>query len=67
MMDFGCHRIEVLLNLFGRTVGQAVGLSANVVFEPRPPGDPMRTRADASRLAQDLGFVPTNEMRLRLK
>ena len=33
MMDFGCHRIEVLLNLFGRTVGQAVGLSANVVFE----------------------------------
>ena len=33
MMDFGCHRIEVLLNLFGCTVGQAVGLSANVVFE----------------------------------
>jgi predicted dehydrogenase len=33
MMDFGCHRIEILLNLFGGTVRQAVGLSANVVFD----------------------------------
>lgn len=32
MMDFGCHRIEVLLNLFG-AVRQTAGLTANVVFE----------------------------------
>ena len=27
-------------------------------FEARPPGDPLRTRADASRLRDDLGLVP---------
>ena len=31
-MDFGCHRIEVLLNLFG-TVRAVVGMTANVVFD----------------------------------
>src|SRR5207247_4056204 len=31
MMDFGCHRIEVLLNLFG-AVAETAGLTANVVF-----------------------------------
>jgi len=33
MMDFGCHRIELLLNLFGTSVRQAIGLTANVVFD----------------------------------
>ena len=28
-------------------------------LEPRPPGDPLRTRADASRLAADLGYATT--------
>jgi predicted dehydrogenase len=32
MMDFGCHRIEVLLHLFGR-VRRAAGVTANVVFD----------------------------------
>jgi predicted dehydrogenase len=32
MMDFGCHRLEVLVNLFG-TVRGAAGLTANVVFD----------------------------------
>jgi predicted dehydrogenase len=32
MMDFGCHRIEVLLNLFG-VVRETTALTANVVFE----------------------------------
>jgi predicted dehydrogenase len=31
MMDFGCHRLEVLLHLFG-DVRAATGLTANVVF-----------------------------------
>jgi nucleoside-diphosphate-sugar epimerase len=37
---------------------QALGVKAEVRFEPRPPGDPLRTRADAGRLEKDLGFVP---------
>jgi predicted dehydrogenase len=32
MMDFGCHRLEVLVNLFG-PVRRAAGMTANVVFE----------------------------------
>ncbi|HMF97920.1 MAG TPA: Gfo/Idh/MocA family oxidoreductase [Vicinamibacterales bacterium] len=32
MMDFGCHRLEVLVNLFG-AVRRAEGLTANVVFD----------------------------------
>jgi predicted dehydrogenase len=32
MIDFGCHRLEVLLHLFG-TVQRTAGLAANVVFE----------------------------------
>jgi predicted dehydrogenase len=33
MMDFGCHRIEVLLELFGRNVRDTAGLTANVAFD----------------------------------
>ena len=33
MMDFGCHRIEVLLNMFGDAVRETAGLMANVVFD----------------------------------
>lgn len=29
---------------------------ARLRFEPLPPGDPLRTRADATRLQQDLGY-----------
>lgn len=32
MMDFGCHRIELLIDLFGEVV-EVKGLDANVVFE----------------------------------
>ncbi len=39
-------------------LGRALGLKAQVRFEPRPPGDPPRTRADATRLRADLGFAP---------
>jgi predicted dehydrogenase len=31
MMDFGCHRLEVLVNLFG-PVRRSTGITANVVF-----------------------------------
>jgi predicted dehydrogenase len=32
MFDFGCHRLELLLSLFG-PVSQTVGVTANVIFE----------------------------------
>jgi predicted dehydrogenase len=32
LFDFGCHRIEVLMNLFGR-VKEVRGLSGNILFE----------------------------------
>jgi predicted dehydrogenase len=32
MFDFGCHRVEVLLNLLGRAV-EVKGMTSNVVFE----------------------------------
>jgi len=40
----------------------ALGVKAQVHFEPRPPGDPLRTRADAGRMRTDLDFVPTVEI-----
>ncbi len=36
---------------------RALGVKADLRFEPRPPGDPLRTRADATRLKTDLGYV----------
>ncbi len=42
--------IELLERLLGR--------QAQVRFEPLPPGDPLRTRADATRLRAALGVVP---------
>jgi len=37
---------------------RALGVKADVRFEPTPPGDPPRTRADATRLRAALGVVP---------
>ena len=37
---------------------KALGTRARIRFEPRPPGDPLRTRADATRIRADLGFAP---------
>jgi UDP-glucose 4-epimerase len=38
---------------------KSLGVKARVSFEPRPAGDPDRTRADAARLAADLGYRTT--------
>lgn len=38
---------------------ERLGVKAQLKFEPRPPGDPMRTRADAARLQADLGYATT--------
>jgi UDP-glucose 4-epimerase len=38
---------------------RALGTRAVVDAQARPPGDPLRTRADASRIRADLGFAPS--------
>jgi UDP-glucose 4-epimerase len=51
----GGSQVEVLEAI--ALLENSLGVKAKVKFEPRPPGDPMRTRADASRLAADLGYA----------
>jgi len=36
-----------------------LGVKAKVSHEPTPPGDPLRTRADSTRLRAALGMVPS--------
>ena len=56
----GGSQVEVLEAI--RILEQALGVKAQLRFEPRPPGDPLRTRADATRLAADLGFTPATRI-----
>jgi UDP-glucose 4-epimerase len=53
----GGSQVEVLEAI--RILERVLGMTARVEFQPRPPGDPLRTRADASRIQADLGFAPT--------
>jgi nucleoside-diphosphate-sugar epimerase len=50
----GGSQVEVLEAI--AVLEQALGAKAKLRFEPRPPGDPLRTRADAARLRADLGY-----------
>jgi len=52
----GGSQVELLEAI--RILESALGAKADLRFEPRPPGDPMRTRADATHIAADLGFAP---------
>jgi len=52
----GGSQVELLEAI--RLLEGALGSRARLQFEPRPPGDPLRTRADASRLRAELGFAP---------
>jgi len=51
----GGSQVEVLeaISLLEKSLGR----KARVNLEPRPAGDPLRTRADAARLAADLGYA----------
>jgi UDP-glucose 4-epimerase len=53
----GGSQVEVLEAI--AILEKALGAKADIRFEPRPPGDPLRTRADAARLRADLDFVPS--------
>jgi len=52
----GGSQVEVLEAI--AILERACGAKARVDFKPLPPGDPPRTRADASRLRADLGWAP---------
>jgi UDP-glucose 4-epimerase len=51
----GGSQVEVLEAI--AMLEQALGAKAKLLFEPRPPGDPLRTRADATRLQAELGYA----------
>jgi len=53
----GGSQVEVLEAI--AMLEKHLGVKARVKLEPRPAGDPLRTRADASRLAADLGYATT--------
>ena len=52
----GGSQVEVLEAI--GILERALGVKARLEFQPRPPGDPLRTRADATRMKADLGLVP---------
>jgi UDP-glucose 4-epimerase len=51
----GGSQVDVLETI--AILEKALGIKAKLRFEPRPPGDPLRTRADATRLQADLGYT----------
>jgi UDP-glucose 4-epimerase len=51
----GGSQVEVLEAI--TILEKALGRTARLRFEPLPPGDPPRTRADAARLEADLGYT----------
>ena len=53
----GGSQVEVLEAI--SRLEECLGSKAQLKFEPRPPGDPLRTRADAARLRADLGYGTT--------
>ena len=53
----GGSQVEVLEAI--SRLEECLGFKAQIKFEPRPPGDPLRTRADAARLRADLGYGTT--------
>jgi len=46
---------------------RALAMKSDVRFEPRPPGDPLRTRADATCIERELGFRPATPIEQGLK
>lgn len=57
----GGSQVDVLESI--AILEEALGMKARIEYAPRPPGDPLRTRADASRIREDLGFAPAMPIR----
>ena len=52
----GGSQVELLDAI--RILERTLGVEAILQHEPLPPGDPLRTRADATRIRAELGFAP---------
>jgi len=52
----GGSQVDVLESI--RILEAALSVKAELAFRPRPPGDPLRTRADATKIRAELGTVP---------
>lgn len=52
----GGSEVELIESI--RILERALGRTATLRYEPVPPGDPARTRADHGRLRKDLDFTP---------
>jgi nucleoside-diphosphate-sugar epimerase len=61
----GGSQVELLDAI--RILERALETRAELRFEPLPPGDPPRTRADATRIRGDLGFAPATPIEQGLK
>jgi UDP-glucose 4-epimerase len=57
----GGSQVEVMESV--RILEETLGVKATLKLEPRQPGDPLCTRADASRIRADLGFAPAVDIR----
>jgi UDP-glucuronate 4-epimerase len=61
------NRQPVQLLDFVHTLENALGLKANIIFEPLQPGDVLNTMADTDSLYQATGFQPTTSLEEGLK
>jgi nucleoside-diphosphate-sugar epimerase len=61
----GGSQVEVIEAI--HILESALGARADVRFEPRAAGDPLHTRADASRIEHDLEFRPATPIRQGLE
>ncbi len=57
LYNIGNHRSEPLMRFIG-LIEQAVGIKAEIVFEPMQPGDVKETFADIEAISRDVGFAP---------
>lgn len=56
--NIGNHRSEPLMRFIG-VIEQALGMKAEIVFDPMQPGDVKETFADIDAIRKDFGFEPT--------
>lgn len=59
--NIGNHRSEKLMD-FIQTLEEAIGLKADIDFQPMQPGDVQETYADIEATQRDFGFEPTTSI-----
>jgi UDP-glucuronate 4-epimerase len=59
--NIGNHRSEELTHMI-EVLEQAIGKSAEKIYEPMQPGDVKETYADIAAIQRDVGFAPTTSI-----